>query len=255
MTKRFSLEDLTKGNVWTITESELNQMLIDGKKHEDFAENEAHYMNIIRPVFDVQYINREDESTISALEAKHYEVFYAPNDGPNNAVAIRKRPIKKITDLTMENIFHLDTDEVLRLIENNMGTGWQGLPLAVQDIIEQAFFVDCSTLPAYAMHRAGGIIDRHKDDGYDVLEIDRGGWIEGIFIKPKPRHEKVRFDYQSSAKDEDIDDIDDDDDLPDTSDDTPNMDDDMDDEAPEDAPIDEISDDIPDETDDDDDDE
>ena len=74
-----------------------------------------------------------------------------------------------------------------------MGTGWKGLPLAIQDIIESNFFVDCSVLPATTMHRAGGIIDRRKEDGYEVLEIVRGTWIEAVFIKEKPKVERVKY--------------------------------------------------------------
>jgi hypothetical protein len=150
-------------------------------------------MNIIRTVFDIQYLNREDEKKIAQLEAMHYEIFSSRSEGENNAIAIRKHPIKKITDLTLENITHLEPHEVLNLIEKNMGTGWKGLPLAIQDIIESNFFVDCSVLPATTMHRAGGIIDRRKEDGYEVLEIVRGTWIEAVFIKEKPKVERVKY--------------------------------------------------------------
>lgn len=218
LTRRITLDDLTKGNVWTLNESELSQMLIEGKKHDDYAENETHYMNILRPVFDIQYLNRDDSHKVSALEAQHYEIFSYPNEGNNNAIAIRKHPIKKVTDLTLENIRHLDANEVLTLIENNLGTGWKGLPLAIQDVIESSFFVDCCVLPSYAMHRPGGIIERRKADGYDVLELEKGGWIEAIFIKAKPQQEKVRFESTEYSSERDTDEIDDDDDSEDNDD-------------------------------------
>lgn len=231
---KMSLDSLTKGNIWTIDEIELNQMILDAKKNDDFAENESHYMNIIRTVFDIQYLNREDERKISQLEAMHYVIFSSPSEGENNAIAIRKHPIKKITDLTLENITHLEAYEVLDLIDKNMGTGWKGLPLAIQDIIESNFFVDCSVLPASTMHRVGGIIDRRKEDGYEVLEIVRGNWIEGVFIKEKPKVERVKYNSglnnfkgmsDENNLDEDIEeDIEDDDD---------DMDDDMDDRVPD----------------------
>ena len=216
-TKKITIDSLTKGNIWTLSEAELNRIIIDGKKRDDYDEYESHYMNIIRPVFDIQLLDREDEKKVAELEALHFEIFSYPNDGQNNAMAIRKRPIKKITDLTLENIYHLEASEVLELIENNLGTGWKGLPLSIQDIIESAFYVDCSVLPEYAMHRKGGIVDRRKDDGYDVLELVRGTWIEGIFIKAKPRVEKPKFETSSSLDedgdveiDDDIDDVDED---------------------------------------------
>lgn len=193
---KLTLDDLNKSNVWTITCEELSQMIIDAKKkREEFLENEKHYKNIIKPVFDIQYLKREDTAKIAQLESAHYTVFSTSDEGANNAIAIRKRPIKKVTDLTLENIQHLEAYEVLQLIANNMGNGWKGLSLAVQDVIESAFFVDCTTMPAVTMRKVGGIIDRRKEDGYEVLEIERGLWLEAIFMKPKPKVEKVHIDY------------------------------------------------------------
>jgi hypothetical protein len=200
---KFSLDDLNKGNVWTITASELSQMIIDAKKRrDDYAENEKHYMNIVKTVFDIQYLKREDTQKVNQLETIGFEVFSTPDENGNNAIAIRKHPIKKVTDLTLENIQHLEPWEVLDLIAHNMGTGWKGLPLAIQDIIESAFFVDCTIMPEKTMRKKGGIIDRRKDDGYEVLEIERGTWIEGIFMKPKPKVEKVHIDYSINEEED-----------------------------------------------------
>ena len=32
-----TLDELTKGNIWSVTESELAHMLVEGKKEEDYA--------------------------------------------------------------------------------------------------------------------------------------------------------------------------------------------------------------------------
>lgn len=202
-----TLDDLTKGNIWSVSESELANMLIEGKKDEDYGEMEAHYMNIIRTVFDITYLARKDEQEVERLEQQHYEIFSYPSEGEGegeiDAIAIRKHAIKKITDLTLENVQHLDAVDVLELIKNNMGTGWKGLSLSIQDIIESTFYVDYTTLPAATMHRAGGIIDKRKEDGYDVLEIMRGGWIEAIFMKAKPKVEKIKTDFTFKGNDDD----------------------------------------------------
>lgn len=191
---KMSLGDLNKSNVWTVTPAELSQMIIDAKKKRDeYAEVEKHFKNIVKPVFDIQYLRRDDTNSVNKFESLGFSVFSTPDENGNNAIAIRKHPIKKITDLTLENIQHLEAWEVLELIKNNMGTGWKGLPLAIQDIIEQAFFVDCTVMPEKTMHKAGGIIDRRKEDGYEVLEMVRGTWIEGVFMKPKM--EKLHIDY------------------------------------------------------------
>lgn len=200
---KMSLDQLTKNNIWTVSPSELSQMIINAKKkRDDFIENEHHYQNIIKTVFDLQYLKREDTALVDQLERTGFEVFSTTEENGNNAIAIRKHPIKKVTDLTLENIQHLEPWEVLELISHNMGTGWKGLPLSIQDIIESAFFVDCTVMPIKTMRKPGGIIDRRKEDGYEVLEIERGTWIEGIFMKLKPKVEKVHIDY-SIETDED----------------------------------------------------
>ena len=244
MAKHLKIEDLNKGNVWSLSENDIHQMLLDGKKQENYADNEAHYMNIIRPVFDILYINRADEEKVAELEAQQYDIFSTPNEGENNAIAIKKRQIIRVNDLTLENVAHLMPEEILNLLEKNMGTGWQGLPLAIQDIIESAFYVDCAVLPAYAMHRAGGIVERRKADGYFVLEVPRGNWIEGVFIKPKPKMEKIHFTSLTYNKygdgddnDEDLDDDDDDENEEDLiDDDNPDRDEDDDDMMEEEDP-------------------
>jgi len=227
---KLSLSNITKKNIWTFDEQELYQILRDAKKDDSYAENEARYNNIIRLVFDVQYLNREDVNKVTMLESQKYIIFNIPNQNENgnvnNAVAIRKRRLRKITDLTLENIQHLEAAEVLELIKNNMDTGWNGLPLQQQDIINSAFYVDTTALPEAVLHRPGGIVERRKADGYDVLELVRGNWIEAIFLKPKPKYEKVHFnagpsfgdsddnsDMDDEEMDDENDDIDDDNDI------------------------------------------
>lgn len=250
---KLELDDLTKSNIWTISENELSQMIIEGKKHDHFAEYQKRYMNIIRTVFDIQYLNRDDDKRVAQLEAMHYQIFSSPNEGDSNAIAIRKHQIKKVTDLTLENISHLEPYEVLDLIKNNMGTGWKALPLAIQDIIESAFFIDCSVLPTTTMHRAGGIIERRTDDGYEVLEIPRGTWTEAVFIKSKPKVEKVKhslFAFENEDPEKEIPEevVDDDEDLPEEEDIDPDREDDddisLDDVNPDDSQLEDFVEDV-----------
>jgi len=230
------LDDLTKGNIWSVTESELANMLVEGKKEEDYNEMETHYMNIIRTVFDIQYLSRNDEQQVNKLEKQGYEIYSYPSEGDIDAIAIRKHAIKKITDLTLENIQHLDATEVLELIRRNMGTGWKGLSLSIQDVIESAFYVDYTSLPEATMHRAGGILERRKADGYDILEIIRGSWIEAIFMKAKPKVEKIKTDFTIRDEEDDDNDFDDDNDSDDDMtdiDDNSDQDDDLDEDTEE----------------------
>lgn len=278
MSKRLKLENLTKSSIWSVTDHELGQMLADARLHDTPPDEMHHYMNIIRPAFDVRYLNSKDTELAEQLELEHYDLTVIPEKKDNangvkdgkektaekgkekqeegekkeekkeekkdkdkiDMVAVRKHEIRKVTDLTMENVQHLTASEVLTLIDRNLGTGWDGLSLTIQDIILSAFFVDSSTMPEPTLHRKGGLVQRRKADGYDVLEIPRGGWIEAIFLKSKPKQEKVRFSSGVNSygegdevKDNDEEDLDDDDNLPD--DDMMEVDDreDSDNEEPE----------------------
>ncbi len=236
-----AISKLTKGNVWDTDVDEIYHMLLEGKRTEHWTERRVKYMNIIRPVYDVEFIDMTDNKAVASLEEANFKIFaYPDNDkDTDHGIAIRKHQIKKVTDLTMENIWHLSPAEVLELLKNNLGTGWKGLPLPIQDIIESAFYVDSSTLPESIMHREGGIIERRKSDGYEALEIARGTWIEAIFLKEKPKVEKEHFSMSSpvaggkfkddEAEDEDGEEDDDDDEDLDV-DDNDSMNEDMDDD-------------------------
>jgi len=235
----YAIDDMSKGNIWSYDVEDIYRMLAEVMMSDRYKENKVHYHNIIRPVFDIQMIKRENDELVASLEAQNFQIFSTPDYEGTNAIAIRKRQIKKVTDLTLENIFHLTPREVLYLINENMGTGWQGLPLAIQDIIQAAFYVDCSVMPAAAMRRPGGLIDRRKEDGYEVLEIERGSWVEAVFLKVKPKMEKLHFEILVDGKsksqrddlDDDDDDDDDDDNLPDDNDNDSDYDMDEPDEA------------------------
>ncbi len=218
-----TLEQLDKSNIWTLDEQELFDIYIEGRKHDSFSENEVHYMNIIRPVFEMAFFDFNNKDKKREYEGQGFYIFPTVSTNTANAMAIRRRPIKKIMDLTLENVHHIDPKTILKLIDDNMGTGWQGLPLAIQDIISAAFYVDCSVMPEFALHRPGGIIEKRIESGYEVLEIPRGSWIEAVFIKVKPKQEKLHFEaipdkpvkkkkekFSDEDEDEDYDDEDED---------------------------------------------
>ena len=59
----------------------------------------------------------------------------------------------------------------------------------VRDIIESGFDVSTTTLPADRLKKKGGLYDKMVNDGYEVLEIAQGTWVEAIFVKQKPESE------------------------------------------------------------------
>jgi len=117
-------------------------------------------------------------------------------------IAVRKRPITRITDLTYENIRHITAPKLLEVIDKNFGGGWDSISQSIQDIIESGFDISTTTLPKDRLHKKGGMYEKKVADGYDVLEIPKGGWIEAIFAKVKPEMEKPKMRFEPKDEDE-----------------------------------------------------
>ena len=132
---------------------------------------------------------------------------------------------------------HVTAATLLELIDRNFGGGWESIPLSMKDIIESAFEISTTTLPASRMHLPGGTLEKKVADGFEVLEVQKGTWIEAIFAKKKAPATKLRFisdtDYDEDGnrvhrddEDEEIEDHDDDEDEDEEVEDAPPTEDD-----------------------------
>lgn len=130
-------------------------------------------------------------------------------------IGIKKRPILRVTDLTYENIRHISATKLLEVIDRNFGGGWDSLSQSIQDIIQSGFDISTTTLPKDRLHKAGGMYEKKVEDGFAVLEIPKGAWIEAIFAKLKPETEKPRLKFGSDESNKYDSEDDDDEDLPD----------------------------------------
>ncbi|MBR6286038.1 MAG: hypothetical protein IKR18_03480, partial [Bacteroidaceae bacterium] len=136
--------------------------------------------------------------------------------------AVKKHPIMRITDLTYENIHHISAAKLIEVLDRNFGGGWDSISQSIRDIIEQGFDISTTTLPQDRLHNPGGIYEKKVNDGFEVLEIKKGTWVEAIFAKVKPVMEKPKptqdyIDHDSKKDDDDfsedaLDHIDDEDD-------------------------------------------
>ena len=97
---------------------------------------------------------------------------------------------------------------MLEVIDRNFGGGWDSLSQSIQDIIQSGFDISTTTLPKDRLHKKGGMYDKKVEDGYEVLEVAKGGWVEAIFAKLKPEEIKLRMQLRNG----DDDDFDEDDD-------------------------------------------
>ena len=224
--KSLTLKTISKTSVWDIQENDVFRMLEAAEKDSDTKDNLKHYIDIIKSAFEVEEVKIDRQEVIKKYEARGFQVGCMRLDETKNLkLAIKKRPIMRVTDLTYENIRHISAEQLREVIERNFGGGWDTLSPSIQDIIQSGFDISTTTLPKDRLHKPGGMYEKKVDDGFAVLEIPKGTWVEAIFAKLKPEAEKPRLKYNES-KSFDPDD-DDEEDLPET-DDRYSMDDDDD---------------------------
>ena len=98
-------------------------------------------------------------------------------------------------DLTYENIRHISAAKLIEVLDRNFGGGWDSLSQSIQDIILSGFDISTTTLPKDRLHKKGGMYEKKVEDGFEVLEVEKGGWVEAIFAKLKPEQEKIRMKF------------------------------------------------------------
>lgn len=218
--KALTLKTLTKSNVWELQENDILRMWESARKESDFKDNKRHYFDVIKSAFEIEEIKIDRPEVIKKYEARDFKIgSLGADEGDNSKWAIKKRQIMRVTDLTYENIRHISAAKLIEVLDRNFGGGWDSLSQSIQDTIESGFDISTTTLPKDRLHKPGGMYEKKVNDGYEVLEIAKGSWIEAIFAKEKPETEKpvASFDNETSKKVKDYDDEDDEDediDLP-----------------------------------------
>ncbi len=223
--KALSLKTLNKSNVWDLQENDIFRLWEAAEKDADMKEYVRHYLDIIKSAFDVEEVKVDKPEVVKKYESRGFKVgLLKTDDSTKTKFAIKKRPILRVTDLTYENIRHISTTKLLEAIDRNFGGGWDSLSQSIQDIIENGFDISTTTLPKDRLHKPGGMYEKKVADGFEVLEITKGMWVEAIFAKAKPEVERphIQFDEDDEDLDVDRDDEDDDEDLP-LEEDTYNM--------------------------------
>ena len=207
--KALSLKTLTKSTVWDVQENDIFRMLETADKDGELKENLRHIADIIRSAFMIEEI-KEDNKALNEKYAKQgYKVgTFKLGEDAKMTWAIKKRPITRVTDLTYENIRHITAAKLLEVIDRNFGGGWDSLSQSIQDIIESGFDISTTTLPKDRLHKKGGMYEKKVADGFEVLEVAKGTWVEAIFAKLKPETLKPRMKFDESRLDGDEEDDD-----------------------------------------------
>lgn len=197
--KVLSLKTLTKSSVWDVQENDIFRMWDSADKDADVRENLRRYTDIIRSAFMIEEVKDEDKEAAKKKYTKQgYKVGQIKLDEQNKITwAIKKRPIMRVTDLTYENIRHISAAKLVEVLDRNFGGGWDSLSQSIQDIIESGFDISTTTLPKDRLHKPGGMYEKKIADGFEVLEVPKGSWVEAIFAKLKPEVEKPRLKFQT----------------------------------------------------------
>ena len=196
--KALSLKTLTKSSAWDIQENDIFRLLENTEKDAEVKENMRHYLDIIRSAFMVEEVGSDSTIMRSKYEKQGYRVGQVRIDDNRKTVwAIKKRPIVRVTDLTYENIRHITAAKLIEVLDRNFGGGWDSLSQSIKDIIESGFDISTTTLPKERLHKKGGMYEKKIEDGYEVLEVAKGTWVEAIFAKLKPETERPRMKFNS----------------------------------------------------------
>ena len=204
-----TIKSVTKSSVWDIQENDVFRMFDAATKDAGVRENINHYVNIFKSAFLFEELADDSAATKKSYEKRGYKVASIKFDeGRHYLWAIKKRPIVRVTDLTYENIRHITAAQLIEVLDRNFGGGWDSLSQSVQDIIQSGFDISTTTLPKDRLHKKGGMYEKKIEDGYEVLEVPKGGWVEAIFAKLKPEQEKPKMQFKSSESDEELEDDD-----------------------------------------------
>ena len=204
--KALTLKTLTKSNVWDVQENDIFRMWDGVDKDAEVKESVRRYVDIIRSAFMIEEITVDSTAVKSKYEAQGYKVGQVRIDENKKITwAIKKRPIVRVTDLTYENIRHITAAKLIEVLDRNFGGGWDSLSQSIKDIIESGFDISTTTLPKDRLHKKGGMYEKKVEDGFEVLEVPKGTWVEAIFAKLKPETEKPRMKFNSFSEDGDED--------------------------------------------------
>ena len=207
--KALTLKTLTKSSVWDIQENDIFRLWEGAEKDAEVKDNARHFVDIIRSAFVIEEINSDSDLVKTKFEKLGYKVGQVKLDENAKVTwAIKKRPIMRVTDLTYENIRHISATKLIEVLDRNFGGGWDSLSQSIKDIIESGFDISTTTLPKDRLHKKGGMYEKKVEDGFEVLEVAKGTWVEAIFAKAKPESEKPRMKFASSSMNDEDDDAD-----------------------------------------------
>lgn len=200
-----SLVSITKSNIWEFQENDILRFFESVNDDNGIVESTNSLISIIRTAFEIEEVKIDRPEVLKKYEARGMQVGELITEEGTKKYALKKRAIKRVTDLTYENIHHISAVVLLEVLDRNFGGGWDSLAQSIKDIIEAGFDISTTTLPQDRLHKPGGLCEKKLADGFEMLEIPKGTWVEAIFAKAKPKVKKIGHNFGDMNKDMDDD--------------------------------------------------
>lgn len=183
-----SAKTLTKSNVWNLSENDIITILENASKEIDIDTQLNKLISTIKCAFDIEQPGKDNTLAQKSLEKRGFHLAEVNINNSNQLfLAIKKHAINRVTDLTYQNVAHISAQKLLDLIDRNFGGGWESLSQPVKDVIQSAFLITSSSMPKTRNVESSALYLKKMDDGFDVLQVEKGSWVELIFAKQKER--------------------------------------------------------------------
>ncbi len=181
-----SAKTLTKSNVWKLSENDIITILENAPKEIDIDTQFSRLVNTIKCAFYFEEIKNEKPTERKSLENRGFHFTeISVSSSSQMEVAIKKHAICRITDLTYQNIAHISARKLLDLIESNFGGGWDSLSQSIKDVIQSGFLIATTSMPKSRKAEDSALYKKKVGEGFDVLAVEKGSWMELIFAKQK----------------------------------------------------------------------
>ena len=189
-----SIKAVTKSSVWGICENDVIRMWKEAIRDEEVIKNVNRYLDIFKSAFLIEEIKEDVTLMRNSYEQRGYKLAQIIFDEKMLFTwAIKKKSIMRVTDLTYENIRYISNTKLIEVLSHNFGSSWDSLSHSIQNIILSNFDVTTVILPKDRLHKKGGFYEKKVKDGFEVLEVEKGGWVEAIFTKKKSEQEDRRI--------------------------------------------------------------
>lgn len=180
-----SAKTLTKSNVWNLSENDIISILENASKEIDIDTQQNKLFNTIKCAFDIETPSKDNAIALKSLEKRGFCLADITLGSTPMFIAIKKRTMNRVTDLTYQNVKHISAQKVLDLIDRNFGGGWDSLSQPVKDVIQSAFLVTSTSMPKSRNVENSALYLKKVADGFDVLQVEKGSWVELIFAKKR----------------------------------------------------------------------